>query len=80
MAERDEDPIELTLDEIRDGMGLSISTEAIGSSLTIIARTGVIERLETGGGLAKLRIDSDLPTWSICSARNPNQAQDHARC
>ena len=62
LAERTEDPIELTHEQVRDALGLSISAEAIGSSLTIIARTGVIERLETGGGLAKVRIDSELPT------------------
>lgn len=59
---RTEDPIELTHEEIRDALGLSVSAEAIGSSLQIIARTGVIERLETGGGLAMIRIDSELPT------------------
>ncbi len=61
---RKEDPIELTHEQVREALGLSnsISSEAVGSSLTIIARTGVIERLETGGGLAKVRIDSNLPT------------------
>ena len=62
LVARPEDPIELTHEEIRDALGLSISAEAIGSSLQIIARTGVIERLETGGGLAMIRIDSELPT------------------
>lgn len=62
LRDRPEDPIELTHEQVRDALGLSISSEAIGSSLSIIARTGVIERLETGGGLAKVRIDSDLPT------------------
>lgn len=62
LVARPEDPIELTHEEIRDALGLSISAEAIGSSLQILARTGVIERLETGGGLAMVRIDSDLPT------------------
>ncbi len=62
MHDRPEDPIELTHEQIKDALGLSISSEAIGSSLTIIARTGVIERLETGGGLAKVRIESELPT------------------
>jgi ATP-dependent DNA helicase RecQ len=59
---REEDPIELTLEEIRDALGLSVSPEAIGSSLQILSRTGVIERLERGGGLAMVKLDSDLPT------------------
>lgn len=62
LTERTEDPIELTHEEIRDALGLSISAEAIGSSLQILARTGVMERLETGGGLAMVRIESELPT------------------
>ncbi|MCA9190206.1 MAG: ATP-dependent DNA helicase RecQ [Planctomycetales bacterium] len=59
---REEDPIELTLDEIKDAAGIDVSAEAIGSALQIISRTGVIDRLETGGGLAVIKIDSELPT------------------
>ncbi len=59
---RQEDPIELTQEEIRDALGVSVSPEAIGSCLQVISRTGVIERLEMGGGLALIRIDSNLPT------------------
>jgi ATP-dependent DNA helicase RecQ len=62
LAAREEDPIELTQEEMRDALGVSVSPEAIGSCLQIIARTGVIERLEMGGGLAMVRIDSNLPT------------------
>lgn len=62
LTQRPEDPIELTHEEIRDALGLSISAEAIGSSLQVLARTGVMERLETGGGLAMVRIDSESPT------------------
>ncbi len=62
LLQRPEDPIELTHEEIRDALGLSVTGEAIGSSLQILARTGVLERLETGGGMAMIRIDSELPT------------------
>jgi ATP-dependent DNA helicase RecQ len=62
LAAREEDPIELTLEEIRDALGESVSPEAIGSSLAVLGRTGVLERLEMGGGLAMVRIDSQLPT------------------
>jgi len=62
LATREEDPIELTQEEIRDALGVSVSPEAIGSCLQVIARTGVIERLEMGGGLAMVRIDSNLPS------------------
>ena len=57
-----------------------MSAEAIGSSLQIIARTGVIERLETGGGLAMIRIDSELPTLvDLLTERGYGQAQSHAQ-
>jgi ATP-dependent DNA helicase RecQ len=62
MLEREEDPIELTLEEIRDQMGANVSPEAIGSALGVLARTRVLERLDAGGGLAMVRIDSELPT------------------
>ena len=62
LLDREEDPIELTLDEIRDHLGLSGSPESIGSCLQILARTQVLDRLEMGGGLAMVRIDSELPT------------------
>lgn len=62
MSAREEDPIELTLEEIRDALGLSISPEAIGNSLQVLARSRVLKRLEMGSGLAVIRIDSQLPT------------------
>lgn len=57
-----DDPIELTLEQIRDQMRLNCSPEAVGSCLQILARTQVIQRYESGSGLAIVRIDSDLPT------------------
>ncbi len=58
----EEDPIEMTLEQIRDALGISQSPEAVGSALQVLARTGVLDRLESGGGLAAVRIDSELPT------------------
>lgn len=62
LQKREEDPIELTMEEIRDALGLQISPEAIGSALQVLSRTEVIDRLESGAGLACLRIESNLPT------------------
>lgn len=62
LRERPEDPIELTLEQIREEMGAQVSAESIGSCLGILARTRILERLEAGGGLAMIRINSDLPT------------------
>ncbi|GIW98572.1 MAG: helicase [Pirellulaceae bacterium] len=58
----DEDPIEMTAEEIKDALGVSVSAEAIGSCLKILARTRVLERLEAGRGMARVWIDSTLPT------------------
>jgi ATP-dependent DNA helicase RecQ len=63
LASRSEDPIELTLEEVRQGTMLSkVSAEAVGTAETLLAKTGVLQRLESGGGYATLRIDSKLPT------------------
>lgn len=62
LQQQTEDPIELTLEEIRDRMGLSCSPESIGSCLQILSRTQILQRLEMGSGLAMVKIDSDLPS------------------
>ncbi|HBE72109.1 MAG TPA: helicase, partial [Planctomycetaceae bacterium] len=62
LCSREEDPIELTLEEIRDHLGLSVSPEAIGSAIQVLARTEVLRRMEMGGGMALVRIDGNLPS------------------
>ncbi len=62
LQKREEDPIELTMEEIRDALGLQVSPEAIGSALQTLSRTDVIDRLESGAGLACIKIESNLPT------------------
>ncbi|MFN0021248.1 MAG: RecQ family ATP-dependent DNA helicase [Pirellulaceae bacterium] len=60
---RDEaSPIELTLQEIKDGTGLSLTTEGIASCEKILEKAGVLERLDSRQNQAAVRIDSDLPT------------------
>lgn len=59
---REEDPIELTAEQIRELMNAPTTSEAINSALQILARTDVLERLEVAGGLAMVRIQSNLPT------------------
>lgn len=56
------DPIELTLQEIKDGTGLSLTTEGIASCEKILEKAGVLERLDSRQNQAAVRIDSDLPT------------------
>jgi ATP-dependent DNA helicase RecQ len=62
ICDLNDDPIEKTAQEMKDLLGVPESAEAIGTALQIISRTGVIERLEVGGGLAMFRISNNLPT------------------
>lgn len=60
---REEDPIELTADEIKENLERSATAEAVNSSLQILSRTGVLERLEIAGGLAMFRLSSRMSTF-----------------
>ncbi|MGA2062387.1 MAG: ATP-dependent DNA helicase RecQ, partial [Thermoguttaceae bacterium] len=62
LRERDEDPIELTQQEVKETLGLSLSAEGVGNCEHILEGAGVLERLMSAQNLASVRIDSDLPT------------------
>ena len=57
-----DDPIELTLQQVRDAIGIKETAESVGTAETLIARAGVLKRLDSSANAAILRIDSDLPT------------------
>jgi ATP-dependent DNA helicase RecQ len=59
----EEDPIELTAEEIREKLDRSTTAEAVNSALQILGRTGVLERLEVAGGLAMFRLSNRLSTF-----------------
>ncbi|WP_417748483.1 RecQ family ATP-dependent DNA helicase [Rosistilla oblonga] len=59
---RTDDPIEMTLDQIREKIGLQVGGEAIGTAERLLAKTGVLERLDSSANQAIIRIDSTLPT------------------
>lgn len=61
LLSRPEDPIELTLDQVRDAIGAE-SSEAIGTSETLLAKSGVLRRLDSSQNQMLIRIDSDAPT------------------
>jgi ATP-dependent DNA helicase RecQ len=58
----DVDPIELTQQEIKEQLGLQLSTEGVGACERLLEKAGVLERLEPRQNMALVRIDSDLPT------------------
>ena len=58
----DSDPIELTLLEIKEELGLSIGTEAISTCENLLEKAGALERLDSQKNMAAIKIDSDLPS------------------
>ncbi|TVQ01164.1 MAG: RecQ family ATP-dependent DNA helicase [Planctomycetaceae bacterium] len=57
-----DDPIELTLQQVRDAIGIKETAESVGTAETLLARAGVLKRLDSNSNALIVRIDSDLPT------------------
>ncbi len=58
----DQDPIEITLHQIKEDLGVSISTSGIANCENLLAKCGAIERLDSQQNMAGIRINSDLET------------------
>jgi ATP-dependent DNA helicase RecQ len=58
-----DDPIELTLQQIKDELETSIGTEGIRVCETLLERAGAIERMETHENFASVRIDLPHSNW-----------------
>src|SRR5262245_6454089 len=58
----DGDPIELTLDEIRERLNLPIRSEGVSACEKLLENCKTLERLDARQNMAAVRIDSDLPT------------------
>ena len=56
------DPIELTQQEIKERLGLSIGAEGVGACEQLLESAEVLERLVASQNRAAVRLDSDLPT------------------
>jgi ATP-dependent DNA helicase RecQ len=56
------DPIELTLQEIKEDLDISIGTEGIAVCENLLEKAGILERLDSHQNMASIKIDSDLPT------------------
>lgn len=57
-----DDPIELTLDEIRERLNLPIRSEGVSACEKLLENCKALERLNAWQNMAAVRIDSDLPT------------------
>jgi ATP-dependent DNA helicase RecQ len=58
----EEDPIELTMEEVKERLGLSSGAEGIGACEQILEKCGALERLDPRQNMAAMKIDSELPT------------------
>ncbi len=62
LLSRDEDPIELTLEQVRAEIKIKETAESVGTAEALLAKAGVLKRLDNSVNTAVIRIDSDLPT------------------
>ena len=62
LLSRPDDPIELTLDQVRQAIDLKESSESVGTAETLLARAGVLKRLDSNSNQAIIRIDDAAPT------------------
>ena len=58
----EEDPIEITLEDLKERLELPIGAEGVGACERLLEKAGVLERLDSAANCASVRIDSDLPT------------------
>ena len=56
------DPVEMTLQEIKDDLGLSLGTTGIANCENLLERANAIERMDSQENMAAIRIESELPT------------------
>ena len=62
LCEIEENPIEMTQDELKQTLSLPIGSDGVGNCEQILEGAGVLERLIASQNMASVRIDSDLPT------------------
>lgn len=58
----DQDPIEITLQQIKEDLEISVGTSGIANCENLLAKCGAIERLDSQQNMAGIRINSDLET------------------
>ncbi len=60
LCEIEADPIEITLQDLQQQLGLSIGTEGIRVCETLLEKCGALERMDSQQNLASVKIDSPL--------------------
>ena len=56
-----DDPIELTQQDLKEQLGLSIGPDGVGTCERLLEKAGVLERLDSNRNLAAVRVDSEAP-------------------
>ena len=62
LRQREENPVELTQEDIKGLLGLPIGNDGVGNCEQLLESAGVLERLVASQNMASVRLDSDLPT------------------
>ena len=55
-----DDPIELTQEELKEELGLSIGADGVGTCERLLEKAGVLERLEPNRNMAAIRFDTEV--------------------
>lgn len=58
-----QDPIEITLQDIKDELGLEIATDGIGVCEQLLEKAGALERLDTTQNLASIRLIGNVNSF-----------------
>lgn len=72
----EEEPIELTLEQLKDRLDMELGSEGIGACLQILDRCGALERLEPRQNMAIIKLNTDVPTMVDLL---PSQAKSQRR-
>ncbi len=62
LRNQEEDPIEITLQDLKERLELSLGADGVGACERLLEKAGVLERLDPQQNMAAARIDSELPT------------------
>ncbi len=62
LRRQERDPIEMTLQELKETLRLSIGAEGVGAAEKLLADAGAIRRLDSQQNKASVWLDSDLPS------------------
>jgi len=62
LRHQDEDPIEITLEDLKERLELPIGSEGVGACERLLEKCGAIERMDASENRASVRIDGNLPT------------------